>query len=147
MRVQNKQSEDMFALYLQHLAGDDLENLKSIRHERVYHGTDEIAFKIVRSGGFNRSKTKAVAYGNGTYFARYGQISVHHAFKKRKTGYIVVCKMASTKIGLTSSCSSEPNEGCDCGGSGDDYSAWIRVSFNDCQVCPEYILEIESTKK
>jgi hypothetical protein len=52
--------------------------------------------------------------------------------------------MASTKIGRTSSWSAEPKEGCDCGGSGDDYNAWIRVSFKDYQVVPEYILEIEN---
>lgn len=143
-RVQNKQSEDKFELHLQHLAGDYKENLKNIKYERVYHGTDEVALKIVRMGGFNRSKTVAVAYGNGAYFARYGQLSIYHAFKKRpKTGYVIVCKMASTKIGRTTSYSTEPNDGCDIGGSGDDYTAWIRVSFNDSQVCPEYIIEIE----
>ncbi len=37
-RVQHKQSEESFALHIRHLAGDDLENLDSIKHERVWHG-------------------------------------------------------------------------------------------------------------
>ena len=37
-RVQNKQVEESFALYLQHLAGDELENLDEIKYERVWHG-------------------------------------------------------------------------------------------------------------
>ena len=143
-RVQNKHNEEKFGLHLQHLAGDESENVDKIIHERVYHGTGEIAFKIVSGGGFNRSKTVAYAYGNGAYFARYGQLGAHHALNKgRRTGYIIACKMASTKIGTTMPNSTEPNDGCDCGGSGDDYDSWMRVSYNDSQVCPEYILEIE----
>jgi hypothetical protein len=143
-RVQNKHVEEAFGLHLQHLAGDDLENLGKIKHERVYHGTSDIAFKIVKGDGFNRSKTIAAAYGNGTYFSRYSLLGAHHALNKGRTvGYVIVCKMASTKIGKTYPCSSEPNDGCDCGGSGDDYESWIRVSFKDSQVCSEYILEIE----
>ena len=146
-RVQNKKLEESFALHLQHLAGDDLENLGKIKFERVWHGTGEVAFKIVSGedgAGFNRSKTFAEAYGRGTYFARHSLLSVHHALNKgRRIGYIIVCAMASTKIGRTSQLSSEPNYGCDCGGSGDDYEAWIRTSFRDSQVCPKYVLEVE----
>jgi hypothetical protein len=147
-RVQNKHIEESFGLHLQHLAGDDLENIDKIKHERVYHGTSEIAFDIVNGAGFNRSKTTGDAYGNGTYYARYSLLATHHALNKgRRVGYVIVCKFASTKIGKTSRYSTEPNHGCDCGGSGDDYKAWIRTSFRDSQVCPEYILEIELENK
>jgi hypothetical protein len=143
-RVQNKQIEESFALHLQHLAGDDLEDLDKIKYERVWHGTGEVAFKIVSGVGFNRSKTVAEAYGKGTYLARYSTLATHHALNKgRRVGYIIVCAMASKNIGKTASWSTEPNHGCDCGGSGDTYESWIRVSFKDSQVCPRYILEVE----
>ena len=142
-RVQNKYSEERFCLHIRHLAGEDNENLGKIVHERVYHGTDDIAFKIVSGNGFNRSKNVVAAYGNGSYFAKYSLLATHHALNHgRKTGYVIACKMVSTKPGRTTVCSTEPNEGCDCGGSGDDYDAWIRVSFQDSQICPEYIIVI-----
>ncbi len=103
-----------------------------------------VAFDIAKNG-FNRSKTIADAYGKGVYLSPHGNLAAHHALNKgRTTGYIIACKMASTKIGNTSSWNTEPKDGCDCGGSGDDYNAWIRVSFKDSQVIPEYILEIEN---
>lgn len=142
-RVQNKQMEEMFALHLRHLAGDEMENLDKIKHERAWHGTSGVAFKIARTG-FNRSTTIADARGKGIYLARYALLACHHAFNKgKRIGFVIACKIASTKIGRTSHDSTEPNAGCDIGGSGNDYNSWMRISFKDSQVCPEYILEVE----
>ena len=113
--------------------------------ETVYHGTDKDAALSIAHKGFNRNKTIAHRFGYGTYHDIRGPLSIHHA--KDAGGVpgkmcVIVSKIATGVVGVTEMYADAPPDGCDCGASGPDRAAWMRVSFHDSQVCPQYILYI-----
>ena len=122
--------------------------LSALRVEEiVYHGTDEDAARSIAQKGFNRNKTVAHRFGYGTYHDIYGPLSVHHARDAGRHSAsgkmcVIVSKIATGDVGETEVYADAPLDGCDCGASGPDRAAWMRVSFHDSQVCPQYILYI-----
>jgi hypothetical protein len=146
-RVQNKKAEERYKLFCDHLV-EDHKGTRKVVEERVYHGSDEDSVTKIALSKLNRSYTHTKAYGAGAYAAAEPFAAIHHALNKphaggRKIGYIVVCKMSSTKIGHTFTGDNEPPAGCDCGGSSDGYDAWFRIIFDDNQACPIYIIKFE----
>jgi len=114
--------------------------------ETVFHGTCLSSALRIADEGFNRGKTGIKAHGDGSYHDVNGPLSLHHAREKRTPvdpACVIVSKIASGVIGQTRHGSVEPRPGCDCGADGPDRKAWMRVSFHDSQVCPEYILQLE----
>lgn len=115
--------------------------------EIVFHGTNESSALGIADKGFNRDKTQTHRFGLGVYQDMYGPLSQFHALDKgeRDGMRIIVSKMASGKVGKTDSDATGPPPGCDCGACDKDRSAWMRISFHDTQICPEYILHIRRT--
>ena len=118
---------------------------KPVVNETLYHGTLPEHSSNILKFGFSRSYSQQTCrYGPGVYLDKYGLIALHHAFMNQYDkpnaayGEIFVCNVISTDIGQTNMHSKSPPEGCNIGGSGSDYKAIIRTSFNDNQVCADY---------
>jgi hypothetical protein len=115
--------------------------------ETVYHGTSEDSALKIAKKGFNRTETSNHAFGYGAYFDVYGQLSMHHATLGRSgeplTGCVVVARFATGRLTQTQSSAKDVPDGFDCGASGNDRNAWMRVSFSDAQSYAKYIIYIE----
>ena len=115
--------------------------------ETVYHGTsEEFALKIA-SKGFNRSETSTCAFGSGVYFDVYGQLSQHHATLGRPgeqlTGCVVVTRIATGRLTQTQQSAKDVPDKFDCGASGNNRKAWMRISFSDAQTYAKYLMWIK----
>lgn len=118
---------------------------KPVVNETLYHGTlPEHSSNILKFGFSRTFSQQTCRYGPGVYLDKYGLIALHHAFMGQydkpnaAIGDIFVCNVISTDIGQTNMQSKSPPEGCNIGGSGSNYKAIIRTSFNDNQVCANY---------
>jgi hypothetical protein len=114
--------------------------------ETVFHGTNlDIADKIIK-GKFNILYAANQAHGPGMYFDTRGPLSQYHAYEKATSSSppcVFVCDMATGNVCRWSSRMKSLPPGCHCGASGDDRQAWMRITTDDAQVYPRYLLELE----
>ena len=116
--------------------------------EVVFHGTNYVHALSILKDGFLREMTGTTAFGHGSYHDPYGPVSQYHALDKSRhdaPACIVVSKIASGLVGLTKESDMTLPSYCDCGASGADKAAWMRISFRDPQVCPQHLLFFERT--
>jgi hypothetical protein len=142
-RIQNLANTVSYNGYLQGVMANRGIKLEDAE-ETVFHGTSYDSALAIAKTGFNRFKTATAAFGYGSYHDPYGPLSQYHAETcGSEPACVVVSKIASGVVGEGKFGDIAPPPGCDCGASGADKQSWMRISYHDSQVCPQYILHIK----